>query len=139
MRPPANRVLTNNQAMAKALANQLGVDVDQVLTASTGKIGPQIEMDKILPAVPELVERATTVADVFALAILTTDLVPKAVTTTVKLSQGKIRLTGICKGSRDESSQYGHHAWLLVDGFKTEPRFSSESTSREHRGLFQYD
>lgn len=89
----------NNRAMATALARQLGVGMDQVLTASTGKIGPQLEMEKILAAVPELVERSTTVADGFALSILTTDLVPKAVTTTVKLSQGKIRLTGICKGS----------------------------------------
>jgi glutamate N-acetyltransferase/amino-acid N-acetyltransferase len=91
--------LENNRAMAEALARHLNVGMDQVLTASTGKIGPQLEMEKILPAVPELVERSTTVADGFALAILTTDLVPKAVTTTVKLSQGKIRLTGICKGS----------------------------------------
>jgi glutamate N-acetyltransferase/amino-acid N-acetyltransferase len=94
-----HRGLENNRAMAEALARHLNVGMDQVLTASTGKIGPQLEMDKILPAIPELVERSTTVADGFALAILTTDLVPKAVTTTVKLSQGKIRITGICKGS----------------------------------------
>ena len=59
----------------------------QVLTASTGVIGKALEIDKIEAAVPELVDRATEVADGFALAILTTDLVPKSVTTTVKLSQ----------------------------------------------------
>jgi glutamate N-acetyltransferase/amino-acid N-acetyltransferase len=89
----------NNRKMVEAVAHQLGVEPSQVLAASTGKIGPQLEMDKILPAIPELVERATEVADGFALAILTTDLVPKSVTTTLKLSQGQIRLTGICKGS----------------------------------------
>jgi glutamate N-acetyltransferase/amino-acid N-acetyltransferase len=89
----------NNKKMVEALAAELGVDANQVLAASTGKIGPQLEMDKILPAIPELVARVTEVADGFALAILTTDLVPKSVTTTVKLSQGQVRLTGICKGS----------------------------------------
>lgn len=89
----------NNLRMATAVAKQIGCDVSQVLTASTGVIGKQMEIDKIEAAVPELVERVTEMAEPFALAILTTDLVPKTVTTTVKLSGGKIRITGICKGS----------------------------------------
>lgn len=89
----------NNLRMAEAVAKKLGVRTEQVLTASTGVIGKQVEIEKIEAAIPELVERAVEVADGFALAILTTDLVPKAVTMTVKLSSGKVRLTGICKGS----------------------------------------
>lgn len=89
----------NNQQMVDTVAKELGIQSSQVLAASTGKIGPQLDMEKILPAIPELVARATNVADGFALSILTTDLVPKSVTTTVKLSQGQVRLTGICKGS----------------------------------------
>jgi glutamate N-acetyltransferase/amino-acid N-acetyltransferase len=89
----------NNLLMAKTVAQALGVTPEQVLTASTGVIGKQMEIDKITAAVPELVERSTDVAESFALAILTTDLVPKTVTTTVKLSQGTVRITGICKGS----------------------------------------
>jgi glutamate N-acetyltransferase/amino-acid N-acetyltransferase len=58
-----------------------------------------MEIEKITAAIPELVERSTDVAESFALAILTTDLVPKTVTTQVKLSQGTVRITGICKGS----------------------------------------
>ena len=89
----------NNLAMAQAVAKELGVDASQVLTASTGVIGKQMEIDKIVAAVPEMVDRATDVAESFALAILTTDLVPKTVTTTVQLSKGEVRITGICKGS----------------------------------------
>ncbi len=89
----------NNFRMASAVAKNLGIDVSQVLTASTGKIGPQLEIEKIESSIPELVERATDVAENFALAILTTDLVPKSVTTVVHLSQGDVRITGICKGS----------------------------------------
>jgi glutamate N-acetyltransferase/amino-acid N-acetyltransferase len=48
---------------------------------------------------PELVVRAADTAESFALAILTTDLVPKSVSTVVKLSGGEVRITGICKGS----------------------------------------
>jgi glutamate N-acetyltransferase/amino-acid N-acetyltransferase len=89
----------NNFLMAKAVADKLGVAPSQILTASTGVIGKHLEVEKIVSAVPELIERATDVAENFALAILTTDLVPKSVTTVVKLSQGVVRLTGICKGS----------------------------------------
>jgi len=89
----------NNFLMAKAVADKLGVSPSQILTASTGVIGKHLEVEKIVSAVPELVDRATEVAENFALAILTTDLVPKSVTTVVKLSQGVVRLTGICKGS----------------------------------------
>jgi len=46
-----------------------------------------------------MVDRATSTAEPFALAILTTDLIPKTVTTEIALSQGTIRMTGICKGS----------------------------------------
>lgn len=89
----------NNELMAAEAAKFLQVSTSQILTASTGVIGQQLAIDKILPAIPTLVDRATDVAENFALAILTTDLVPKSVTTTVKLSQGTCRVTGICKGS----------------------------------------
>ncbi|MBK7961182.1 MAG: bifunctional glutamate N-acetyltransferase/amino-acid acetyltransferase ArgJ [Bdellovibrionales bacterium] len=89
----------NNLKMVNRVAQELGVAQNQVLVASTGVIGVQLAVDKINEAIPELVERASQVAENFALAILTTDLVPKTVTTTVSLSQGVVRITGICKGS----------------------------------------
>ncbi len=89
----------NNRAMAFSVAKELTCLPRQVLTASTGVIGQQMEIGKIVEAMPVLVERATDTAENFALAILTTDLVPKTVTTTVKLSGGEVRVTGICKGS----------------------------------------
>jgi len=88
-----------NLMMVSTVAKQLGCDQNQVLVASTGKIGEQLETEKILPAMPELVERANDCAESFATAILTTDLVPKTVSATVTLSTGVIRITGISKGS----------------------------------------
>lgn len=91
--------IVNNKRMVDSAAKALGVDPQQVLTASTGVIGKHLEIDKIESSMPELVQRTGDVAESFALAILTTDLVPKTVTHELILSQGRARLTGICKGS----------------------------------------
>lgn len=87
-----------NLMMVSALAKQLGCETNQVLVASTGKIGDQLEIEKILPCMPDLVARANDCTESFATAILTTDLVPKTVTSQVTLSTGTIRITGIAKG-----------------------------------------
>lgn len=89
----------DNLTIVEALAKKIGCDSSQVLIASTGVIGVPMEVDKIVAAIPEMVDRATVNAEAFALAILTTDLIPKTVTTEVVLSNGTVRLTGICKGS----------------------------------------
>lgn len=91
--------IEKNLMMVSAAAKALGCDIDQVLVASTGKIGEQLDIEKILPSMPELVQRANDSAESFATAILTTDLVPKTVTNVIELSQGTVRITGISKGS----------------------------------------
>ena len=88
-----------NMMMVSSAAKALGCETSQVLVASTGKIGEQLDTEKILPCMPELVMRANDCAESFATAILTTDLVPKTVTTNVTLSGGSVRVTGIAKGS----------------------------------------
>jgi glutamate N-acetyltransferase / amino-acid N-acetyltransferase len=89
----------NNKNFAFEVAKELECFPREVLVASTGVIGPQLDMPKIIGAIPELVERTTDTAENFSLAILTTDLVPKTVTTELQLSGGSVRITGICKGS----------------------------------------
>lgn len=89
----------DNLKMASSAATALGCAPNQVLIASTGVIGVALEIEKIVQAMPELVERKTERAEPFALAILTTDLIPKTVSTEVKLSRGTVTITGICKGS----------------------------------------
>ena len=89
----------NNFRMASSVSRQLGCLPHQVLTASTGVIGKQLEIEKLEAAVPELCERLADYAEPFSLSILTTDLVPKTISTEVKLSSGTVVITGICKGS----------------------------------------
>lgn len=88
-----------NLMMVSAAAKSLRCDINQVLVASTGVIGVQLDTEKILPSIPELVSRANDSAESFATAILTTDLVPKTVTEEIELSTGTVRITGISKGS----------------------------------------
>jgi glutamate N-acetyltransferase/amino-acid N-acetyltransferase len=89
----------DNWKMAIAASGSLGCLPHQVLTASTGVIGVPLAIEPIAAAMPELMARATNIAEPFSLAILTTDLVPKTVSTEITLSGGSVRLTGICKGS----------------------------------------
>ena len=89
----------DNWKMVLAAAQTVGCLPHQVVTASTGVIGVPMDIDKIVDAMPSFPERMGQSAEPFALAILTTDLVPKTVTTIVQLQDGEVRITGICKGS----------------------------------------
>lgn len=89
----------NNLRMAQTVAGELKCETHQVLTASTGVIGQQLSLLKIISAVPDLIKRSSDDADNFSLSILTTDLVPKTATKDITLSEGRIRITGVCKGS----------------------------------------
>ena len=91
--------LVNNVQMATSLADVLHCHPNQILTASTGVIGKPLSIKKITDALPVLVKKTTDIAENFATAILTTDLVPKTVYKHVRLSSGTVCITGICKGS----------------------------------------
>lgn len=79
----------------------LGVAADQVLPFSTGVIGEQLPMDRMLPAIDELGEHGREDAWLAAAsAIMTTDTVPKGASRVLDIGDGRtITLTGIAKGS----------------------------------------
>jgi glutamate N-acetyltransferase / amino-acid N-acetyltransferase len=87
-------------ATAKAAAKILKLSPAQVLPASTGVIGVELDPKKITAALPSLV--AGLSADRFqdaANAIMTTDLVPKTASAEVRLRRGVVRVAGMTKGS----------------------------------------
>ncbi len=87
-------------ATCKAAAKLLKMPVPQVLPASTGVIGVELDPRKITGALPDLVSKLRTDAfEEAANAILTTDLVPKTAFAEVKLRRGVIRIAGMTKGS----------------------------------------
>ncbi|MFW0775544.1 bifunctional glutamate N-acetyltransferase/amino-acid acetyltransferase ArgJ [Paenarthrobacter nitroguajacolicus] len=91
----------NTHATAEKVAGVLGVSASDVVVCSTGLIGEQLPMDKILPGVEaafrELSEDGGSAA---ATAIMTTDSVSKEAVFTGTDAQGKqFTVGGIAKGA----------------------------------------
>jgi glutamate N-acetyltransferase/amino-acid N-acetyltransferase len=87
-------------AIAKATAKLLKLPVSQVLPASTGVIGVELDPRRIIDALPRLVSGlATDRFDDAARAIMTTDLVPKTAFAEARLRRGVVRIAGMTKGS----------------------------------------
>ena len=90
------------KATAEAAAEILGIPADSVLVASTGVIGMQVPIDRIVNGVramaPKLqpTEEAGTEA---AKAIMTTDTVKKEVAVQVEIGGKTVTIGGMCKGS----------------------------------------
>ena len=89
-----------NAAMAQRAAELLGINAREVITASTGVTGQQLQLDLIKngldAAVPALSETGGNDA---AEAIRTTDTYPKREAIVMHLPEGDVRVGAICKGS----------------------------------------
>jgi glutamate N-acetyltransferase/amino-acid N-acetyltransferase len=87
-------------ATSKAAAKLLKLPATQVLPASTGVIGVELDPAKITGALPGLAAGLNPDRfDDAARAIMTTDLVPKTAFAEVKLRRGVVRIAGMTKGS----------------------------------------
>ena len=87
-------------ATCKALAKHLMLPAAQVLPASTGVIGVELDPRMITDALPRLVGGLDPARfpDVAA-AIMTTDTVPKTAFAEIRLRGGAIRVAGLTKGA----------------------------------------
>ncbi len=87
---------------AEAAAESLSIPVSSVLVASTGVIGKQLPMDRIVAGVKAMVpeldgsQESGTAA---AIAIMTTDTVKKEVAVQFEVGGKTITMGGMCKGS----------------------------------------
>jgi glutamate N-acetyltransferase/amino-acid N-acetyltransferase len=88
---------------AEALAKQIsGAEASDVIVCSTGVIGGEFRVDKILAAVPALVRSRASDAVTFtqfARAIMTTDTRPKWAAAKCKIGGKQVRILGCAKGS----------------------------------------
>ena len=87
---------------AKAAGNVFGIPQEAVLVASTGVIGMQLPMDKILNGVNLLAEAKGDSLDHGTLAskaIMTTDTVNKEIAVEVEIGGKTVTIGGMCKGS----------------------------------------
>lgn len=92
--------LRRAESMATLAAEALGLQPEAVLVASTGVIGPQIRLEPIREALPELAQslRPDGWEDA-ASAIMTTDTRPKTAHTRLSFGGSEFTVGGIAKGS----------------------------------------
>lgn len=89
-------------ATATHLARQLLGDPSQFVVCSTGVIGPALRVEKIIAAIPQLLQSRSSepgAFEEFARAIMTTDTRPKWAAAACFLDGKKVRLLGCAKGS----------------------------------------
>jgi len=85
--------------MAEITADVCGVEVMDVLTASTGVIGVPLDLKKIKAGVKTAFKQLDKTGDSAAEAIMTTDTHAKMVETSVMIDGNEIRIGGMAKGS----------------------------------------
>ena len=88
------------QRTAAVVARTLGISIHEVFIGSTGVIGRPLPVDRIIKAVPALVERISSLGGLSAArAILTTDLKPKAIARRARINGRTVIIGGMAKGS----------------------------------------
>ena len=85
---------------AQLVAQGLNLSEESVLLASTGVIGKRIKMDALRSGIPTVIQAlASDGGEAAAQAIVTTDLVPKAIALETEIEGRPVRIGGIAKGS----------------------------------------
>ncbi|MDD4202251.1 MAG: bifunctional glutamate N-acetyltransferase/amino-acid acetyltransferase ArgJ [Candidatus Omnitrophica bacterium] len=88
--------------MVQITSDCLNVGMNNVCVCSTGIIGHKMDMEKIIAAIPQLVDtlsyKKEAVLD-FARSILTTDKDVKIKTISVNICGKKVMIIGVCKGA----------------------------------------
>ncbi|MCD7796069.1 MAG: bifunctional glutamate N-acetyltransferase/amino-acid acetyltransferase ArgJ [Clostridiales bacterium] len=88
------------QEMCALVANEMGINQEQVIVASTGVIGQTLPIEPIRKAVPELVKNLDYGKNLeAATAIMTTDTVKKEYAVKFKIGGKECAVGGMAKGS----------------------------------------
>jgi glutamate N-acetyltransferase / amino-acid N-acetyltransferase len=97
-----SRGLSDARETARLVAESLGCAPDEVVPLSTGIIGVPMPMDRIVTAIPALVDDLDddeAAAERAARAIITTDTVTKRFAVEVSDDAGRCRIAGFAKGA----------------------------------------
>ena len=92
----------NNELFASKVADNFGVKKEEVLICSTGVIGKQLPMDKIIEGsakVKALLNNDQKSGEIVAQSIMTTDTKPKHIAVTIELGGKIVTIGACCKGS----------------------------------------
>lgn len=92
--------MKNAREMTVKTASSLGISPDLVNVSSTGVIGEQLPMNKIIKAIPDLARHLSPSSlDATANAIMTTDRFPKVISKKVRIGNRTGTIAGITKGA----------------------------------------
>lgn len=94
--------MADAETMTKLTAQQFGLRADEVLVASTGRIGVLMPMENVAKGIAEaakILEPTREAADTVAEAIMTSDTKPKKIAVELMLGGKTVRVGGICKGA----------------------------------------
>ena len=92
--------LSNSKAICRELAKITNCNENEILPFSTGVIGEDLPVEKINKALPQLVKNLSEDCWVnVAKSIMTTDTIPKAVSSQISIANSTVSVTGIAKGS----------------------------------------
>ena len=123
-------------------AKVLGIPADSVLVASTGVIGFQLPMDKLLPGISILKDHlgsAREDAHEAATAIMTTDTVPKETAVQVEIGGKTVTVAGMCKGSGMIHPNMCTMLCFLTTDANISKELLQKALSEGCGGHFQYD
>jgi len=86
--------------MAAEAAKLLGCEPQEIFVCSTGKIGPQLPLDRIVPGIGTLVDAADVdKVQETAEAMMTTDTRPKVSVAEVDIAGTAVKIVGFAKGA----------------------------------------
>ena len=92
--------LSNSKAICRELAKITNCNENEILPFSTGVIGEDLPVEKINKVLPQLVKNLSEDCWVnVAKSMMTTDTIPKAVSSQISIANSTVSITGIAKGS----------------------------------------
>ncbi len=119
------------------LAEQVGVDVTQVLPFSTGVIGQPLPIDKIIAAMPDAVSRLSETGWLEAAAgIMTTDTRPKAASRQLSIDGKRVTISGIAKGAGMIRPDMATMLAYIATDAEIDPGTLQQALSRAVEGSF---
>ncbi len=123
--------------MASATAKALGCETDEVLVASTGVIGVQLDVDKIRAGVASAVDvlRVDGAEDATH-AIMTTDPFPKSSAAAIDTPNGTVTVGGMAKGSGMIEPRMATMLAFLTTDARVEPAVLSVALQRVVNATF---
>ena len=90
------------ESVAKTVSDELNVDSDKVIVASTGVIGMQLPVDKLVAGVRTMagnLDDSIEAGTASSKAIMTTDTVNKEMAVSIEIDGKEVIIGGMCKGS----------------------------------------